>query len=74
MRVDQPPEPAEDLAREGDPVPDEPVLEQPAPVAGDTEPAEPRTRHEHADPPPPPDDPTEPPAEDPSNELEVSRP
>jgi predicted ABC-type ATPase len=60
VRIDQPPEPADDLAREGDPVPDEPVLEHPAPVAGDTEPAEPRTRHEHADPPPSPE-PTEPP-------------
>jgi hypothetical protein len=65
VRIDQPPDPAGDVAREGDPLPDEPVLEHSAPVAGDTERAEPRTRHEHADLPPPPSEPTEPPEESP---------
>ena len=82
MRIDQPADPAGDVAREGDPVPDEPVLEHPAPVAGDAEPAEPRTRHEHADPPvsagepsqpseeSPPDAPNEPPEESPPDERD----
>jgi len=78
VRIDQPPDPAGDVAREGDPVPDEPVLEHPAPVAGDTEPAEPRTRHEHADPSEPtepseespPDAPSEPPEDSPPDERD----
>jgi predicted ABC-type ATPase len=74
VRIDQPPEPADDLAREGDPVPDEPVLEHPAPGAGDMEPAEPRTRHEHADPPPSPGEPSDPTEESPSNELDSPDP
>jgi predicted ABC-type ATPase len=74
VRIDQPPEPAADFAREGDPVPDEPVLEHPAPVAGDTEPAESRTRHEHADPPPSPGEPRDPREESPSSEPDSPDP
>jgi predicted ABC-type ATPase len=74
VRIDQPPEPADDQAGEGDPVPDEPVLENPALMAGDTEPAEPRTRHEHADPPPAADEPSDPPEESPSDELDFPDP
>ena len=74
MRADQPPKPADDLARERDPVPDEPVLEHPAPVAGDTERAEPRTRHEHADPLRSPGEPSDPPEESPSNEPDSPHP
>lgn len=48
MRIDRPPDPAHYLAQEGDAVPDEPAPGYPAPVASDTEPREPRTRHEHA--------------------------
>jgi predicted ABC-type ATPase len=74
VRIDQPPDRADDQAREGDPVPDEPVLENPAPVAGDTQPAEPRTRHEHADPPPAADELGDPPEESPSDELDSPDP
>jgi predicted ABC-type ATPase len=54
VRIDQPADPAGDLAEEGDALPDEPAPEYPAPVASDTESSEPRTRQEHADHPPPP--------------------
>ena len=60
MRIDQPPEPGDEVIRDGDAVPDEPVLEQRAPEASDTSPTEPRTRFEHAEIPPPSEEPQEP--------------
>ena len=60
MRIDQPADPADDLAQEGDAALDGPAPEHPAPVASDAQPSEPRSRFEHADDPPPPDDPEAP--------------
>lgn len=60
MRIDQPPDPVDHLAREAPTVPDGPAPEHPAPVASDPEPSEPRTRFEHANDPPPPDEPEAP--------------
>lgn len=75
MRIDRPPDSAHDLAQEGDAVPDEPAPGYPAPVASDTEPREPRTRHEHAEEIPPPDEPQEPTRENPDQpEREDPRP
>jgi predicted ABC-type ATPase len=60
VRIDQPADPADDLAQEGDGVLDRPAAEHPVLVASDAKPSEPRTRFEHADDTPPPDDPEAP--------------